>query len=192
MKLSLAFLVAFASRSVLAQDGTSSLLRGTNRSSASTEAQEHLIAFKGSIAESSCSQFGEDDCNGSQDDDGVQCVWCKCSAIPSECLNVEQAKAAPPGVFDCAPAPSPSTEFSTVSADSIGYNPDRFNYNLKENPVDGSLCDPDSLSISGYVDITGSKYDANGENKHLFYWFFEKRSTNDEKIGQIQDAEDIP
>jgi cathepsin A (carboxypeptidase C) len=198
MKLTFAFLAVFVSRSVLAQEGNASLLRGTStRSSTSTEeTEEHLLAVKSSIAESSCSQLGEDECGGSQDDDGVQCVWCKCSAIPSECLNVEQAKAAPPGVFDCAPAPSPSVEeesaSTTVSADSIGYNPDQFNYSLKESPVDGSLCDPDSLSISGYVDITGSKYDTDRANKHLFYWFFEKRSTNDEKIEQVQDAKDIP
>jgi len=42
--------------------------------------------------------------------------------------------------------------------------------------VDGKLCDITSKSMSGYLDISGSKYDDNGEGKHLFYWFFEKRA----------------
>ena len=44
-------------------------------------------------------------------------------------------------------------------------------------PSKSDLCDASSNSLSGYVDISGSEYDKGGENKHLFYWFFEKRGT---------------
>ena len=51
-------------------------------------------------------------------------------------------------------------------------------HTLKSDDVDGTLCDKNSKSMSGYMDISGSDYDKNGEDKHLFYWFFEKRSTS--------------
>lgn len=162
------------------------------------------------IEESSCMQFQmEDECNGSVDDDGVQCVWCKCSAIPSECLNVNQSQKVPAGVFDCAspteivkdiPQGKKITHMissSDVTSDSSVYDGSMFQYSLRDDAVDGSLCDPSSKSLSGYIDVTGSKYDTNGENKHLFYWFFEKRTIsqladNQEDKQQIQDPKDIP
>lgn len=66
------------------------------------------------------------------------------------------------------------TDEMTTSTSSSSTTRKR-SYVLNDAEVDGSLCDPDSKSLSGYVDITGSKYDAEGEDKHLFYWFFEKR-----------------
>lgn len=153
----------------------------------------------------------EDECNGSVDDTGVACVWCKCSAIPSECLNVNQSQKVPAGVFDCASPPSETdkkddvpeedkkvfhvVDSADVMSDSSGYDASRLHYSLRDDTVDGSLCDPSSKSISGYVDVSGSKYDANGENKHLFYWFFEKRSTSQmehDKQEEMQDPKDIP
>jgi len=152
----------------------------------------------------------EGKCNGSVDDDAVPCVWCKCSAIPSECLSVEQSQNVPAGVFDCASPPAKASETdkdepvvvpngsSSITSDGSGYNPHLLNYSLRDDTVDGSLCDPNSKSLSGYVDITGSEYDANGEDKHLFYWFFEKRSTSqmkektEEKEEETQAAKDIP
>lgn len=152
------------------------------------------------VGDSGCLSIkDEDKCNGAHDDAGLACVWCKCSAVPSECLSVEQASKVPKGVFDCAnstevlpAAPSEPSEplksgeeeaVSTVSATVADqtvsdkkYDGSVLNYVLQDDDVDGSLCDPDSKSLAGYVDITGSQYDANGENKHLFYWFFEKRS----------------
>ena len=53
---------------------------------------------------------------------------------------------------------------------------DGVTHTLSGNEVDGEFCDPNSKSMSGYMDITGSKYDKSGEDKHLFYWFFEKRT----------------
>jgi len=70
----------------------------------------------------------------------------------------------------------------------IPYTPK--SYQLHDDEVDASLCDPDSKSLSGYVDITGSKYDKDGEDKHLFYWFFEKRDSGVED-GKLED-DDIP
>jgi hypothetical protein len=55
-------------------------------------------------------------------------------------------------------------------------------------PSKSDLCDAASNSLSGYMDIKGSEYDKSGENKHLFYWFFEKRGTD---TNTLLDA-DIP
>jgi len=41
------------------------------------------------------------------------------------------------------------------------------------------------------MDITGSEYDAHGEDKHLFFWFFEKRSFSSPPQDAIKD-DDIP
>lgn len=151
-----------------------------------------------SIGDSSCLEIKEEDqCNTSKDENGLACVWCKCSAVPSECLSVEQASKVPKGVFDCANSTdvSPSSsdqalqslhfeqhELDLMSQSQIQsdakskYDGSLLTYTLEDDAVDGSLCDPDSKSLAGYVDITGSQYDSNGENKHLFYWFFEKRA----------------
>lgn len=116
----------------------------------------------------------EKDCYATTDDETNQpCVWCSCSAVPSVCVSPEQAKDLPDGVFDCS-APG---LFSFV---------DDKTHHLKENVMESSdLCDASTKSISGYMDITGSKYDENGEDKHLFFWMFEKRDTEgleDEEI----------
>jgi C1A family cysteine protease len=39
----------------------------------------------------------KDSCEAHSD----SCVWCKCSAVPSTCATIEQAKSLPPSVFDC-------------------------------------------------------------------------------------------
>lgn len=215
--LSIAIASLFALSPVSAQQG----VRGkptkskvTLTSAAESEAEELLLiqtAVK--IDQSSCMQIlDEDQCNASKDDENVACVWCKCSAIPSECLSVEQSKLAPKGVFDCATPSAPgddadeakaestssSTSTSTAAdvASDAGYH--ALKYSLRDDSVDGSFCDPNSKSLSGYMDITGSKYDASGEDKHLFYWFFEKRTTSQLKNNKnkqqetVQDAKDIP
>jgi len=70
------------------------------------------------------------------------------------------------------------------SADNVATQQTSFTFmeglthSISDDEVDRNFCDPSSpRSLSGYMDITGSKYDANGEDKHLFYWFFEKRSS---------------
>lgn len=131
-------------------------------------------------------QYGaEDDCTAITDKDQClssadasdSCVWCECQAVPSVCVSKDQADSLPPGVFQCS-APAVG-EFHFVE--------DRVHH-LKENPMGKSdICDASSESISGYMDIKGSKYDENGEDKHLFFWMFEKRDAELE-----ESAEEIP
>ena len=156
------------------------------------------------VKESTCLNFkDEDSCNGSVDEDGVSCVWCKCSAVPSECLSTDQAKMVPAGVFDCA-SPNRVTgskasvdkRQDTVTTDG-GYDGTFLQYIVKDDTVDPNLCDPSSKSISGYIDISGSQYDASGENKHLFYWFFEKRTSSmlskeEKEEDGVMEPKDIP
>ena len=184
-----------------AQEGKVSLLRGPDANA--RKATGSLVSAIETVGESSCMNIHEEEeCNGSVDDSNVSCVWCKCSAIPSECLSVEQSEHVPPGVFDCAQpnpqetVPGVSTPSRTnakrqdsVSMDAPVYDGAKMTYTLTDDEVDESLCDPTSKSISGYMDVSGSKYDADGEDKHLFYWFFEKRSHGQEKDVK---AEDIP
>lgn len=162
-----------------------------------------LVSNLEAMHESTCLNFkDENSCNGSVDNKNIECVWCKCAAVPSECLSVDQSKLLPSGVFDCAsPAAKPELEhfvsethdFSVLSDEK--YDGQFIRYDLKDDIVDPNLCDPSSKSISGYIDISGSKYDADGENKHLFYWFFEKRSESvldTEKENNKLDSREIP
>jgi len=116
----------------------------------------------------------ERQCESTKDDSGDSCVWCACQAVPSVCVTPSQAQDLPPGVFECS---TPGL-FEFVD--------DRVHH-LKEHEDDSDICDASSKSISGYMDIKGSKYDENGENKHLFFWMFEKRN-QDENVSQ----EEIP
>jgi cathepsin A (carboxypeptidase C) len=126
---------------------------------------------------------------GMDDETNTPCTWCKCAAIPSECLSQEQAKLAPPGVFDCSIPGSVhgDDEEEEDSTRRYTFGGTEYVYELSEAAVDGEFCDPSSKSLSGYMDIKGSKYDENGENKHLFYWMFEKRPTRNEE--ELKDEE---
>ncbi len=109
----------------------------------------------------------------SDPDSSESCVWCKCQAIPSECLTPAQAAQVPPGVFDCSSSSEPSFFF-------------RDDIVLVANPVNSDICDVNSKS--GYLSVKGSQYDENGEDKHLFYWMFDKRNSENDDDTQ----EDIP
>jgi hypothetical protein len=136
-------------------------------------ANETLLRFG---AEADCIAIKDKDQCLSSTDGSDSCVWCECQAVPSVCVSKDQADSLPPGVFQCS---SPVGEFHFVE--------DRVHH-LKENPMGKSeICDPSSESISGYMDIKGSKYDENGEDKHLFFWMFEKRNADVE-----ESAEEIP
>lgn len=111
------------------------------------------------------------------DSSSESCVWCKCQAIPSECLTPAQAAQVPPGVFDCSNSSS-SSEPSFFRNDIV----------LVANPVDSDVCDVHSKS--GYLSVKGSQYDENGEDKHLFYWMFDKRNSENDDDDDTQ--EDIP
>ena len=125
----------------------------------------------------------EKKCLATKDESGGACVWCQCQAVPPLCVTEDQSKQLPPGVFDCSSQNSEEPGLFGL----FQFLEDR-SYYLKENDHGNSdLCDPSSKSISGYVDIKGSKYDENGEDKHLFFWMFEKRN-QDENVSK----EEIP
>ena len=101
------------------------------------------------------------------EESGLPCAWCVAGAIPSECVTQEQAKALPAAVFECS-IPGEMVYSFMEGRSHTFYS--------KENDI----CDASSKSLSGYMDIKGSEYDKNGQNKHLFYWMFEKRGDSDE------------
>lgn len=123
-----------------------------------SETRRHLQA------ESSCNHVTDETaCYQAIDDStGQPCEWCQAGAIPSECMSEEQAKLLPPAVFECR-TPGIPTELNG----RMGF------LNVREDQSD--FCDASSKSISGYIDIKGSDYDKEGEDKHLFFWMFEKR-----------------
>jgi carboxypeptidase C (cathepsin A) len=104
---------------------------------------------------------------------GASCVWCSCAAIPSECLTQDQSQQVPPGVFDCK-TPSWTEPLESTMASGAGTVLERMTWT--EQSVDDAFCD--SRSSSGYVSIDESTFDQDGENKHLFYWMFEKRDSD--------------
>jgi len=104
--------------------------------------------------QSSCSQLHDQA-------SGKSCQWCVASAVPSACYSQDQASQLPPGVFDCA---APGFSFAGRK------------HTLKVNEQQDDFCDQGSKSIAGYMDISGSEYDKDDEDKHLFFWMFEKRN----------------
>lgn len=223
MKLSSAF--TYLSLTVVQVQG---VLRGSTSTSTSTSSsniqdQIHDLVHSHpdvksmltlGLGDSSCMTItDEDQCNGSKDDDDISCVWCKCSAVPSECLNTDQAKKVPSGVFECATPNGTDTSISTDTADMTVHTPvikevkttnnanagdDKkydgsfLKYDLYDDEVSGELCDPNSKSLSGYIDITGSQYDDDGQDKHLFYWFFEKRAAATSTVKSADTDATIP
>jgi len=129
-----------------------------------------------------------DACYKVSDEDGTPCQWCVAGAIPSECMSEKQAKVLPEGVFECS-APgkeddattSRSLHFDFPSSHFLSGTTQRFTLQTSApEPTKSDLCDASSASLSGYMDIKGSEYDENGENKHLFFWMFEKRGDYDD------------
>lgn len=119
---------------------------------------------------------------------GLACEWCVAGAIPSECMSQDQAKLLPAGVFECSiPGQQRTTTFQFQR-----YSRHQRTYHLNAKQIEQTdICDPSSRSISGYMDISGSKYDATGEDKHLFFWMFEKRRP-DPPISTETSSEDTP
>lgn len=123
-----------------------------------------------SPGDSSCNAAtSQSACFGTTDDDGKPCEWCVAGAIPSECMSQDQASLLPSGVFECTSPGRSSTRRSSYSF-VTGKT-----HTVDAAVLDDDFCDPSSKGISGYVDIKGSDYDKDGENKHLFFWMFEKR-----------------
>jgi len=91
----------------------------------------------------------------------------------------------PSGVFKCEAKDSEKEEDATLEASKpltgkvheFSFQ-EGFTHMISTNEVDKNFCDASSpLSLSGYLDVQGSKFDKKS-NKHLFYWFFEKRTTS--------------
>jgi len=119
----------------------------------------------------------QDHCYSATDaPEGESCVWCDCAAVPSMCASTSEAARLPQSVFTCGTAKS-SPFLDTTVADLTFDFQGGVTHSIRSDLVDKDFCDNSSpLSMSGYVDINGSKYDARGEDKHLFYWFSEKRA----------------
>jgi len=113
------------------------------------------------------------------------CTWCDCAAVPSACYTQEQAASLPSGVFTCegpsfsdAGSETKSKDLTTGTTTATYELFPGLNFEVTDGPVDPSFCDASSpLSLSGYMDVKGSEFDKKGENKHLFFWFFEQRAS---------------
>ena len=171
MKLTLAAVLSLGVAS--AQDASSSSTTFLRKSSSSSN----------NVELSACNKVTDQDtCFQTVDEEsGMPCSWCVAGAIPSECVTQEQAKDLPPSVFEC------SVPGRNDKAESSGVDTQReMTFNFVEDRThtffskDNEICDPSSKSLSGYMDIKGSDYDKDGQNKHLFYWMFEKRGDKDE------------
>ena len=138
-----------------------------------------------SVQDSSCNSItNPGSCAAANDSTtGKTCVWCVAGAVPSECMSQEQANQLPPGVFECQ---SPGRKHNLDDKEFFFRGDRSHKLNVKEASGD-DFCDPDSKSISGYMDIKGSQYDKDGEDKHLFFWMFEKRNQH-----QVEDQASIP
>jgi len=128
------------------------------------------------VGDSPCNNIHDQQkCLLSKDVDGSGCIWCECQAVPPVCVTEDQSSSLPPGVFQC------------ISPGLFQFVDDRTHHLTVLDQGNSDMCDSTSKSLSGYMDIKGSKYDQNGENKHLFFWMFEKRN-QDENLS----AEEIP
>ena len=121
------------------------------------------------VGDSNCHAMkSQSDCASATDEDtNASCVWCKCSAVPPVCVSPEESKGLPPGVFECdAAAAAASSEEEEDSQES----PPVYDFGLKDGRTiqlrekinergsdDADFCDASSKSISGYMDLKGSK-----------------------------------
>mmetsp|Transcript_29880 Transcript_29880/g.54929 ORF Transcript_29880/g.54929 Transcript_29880/m.54929 type:complete len:637 (-) Transcript_29880:854-2764(-) len=134
------------------------------------------------------------DCNS---DDS--CTWCLSGAIPSACYPTVMTSRLAAGVFDCSgknvEQTVAKTETVVVESDTPPLPKEKktskktkasYTFNLKAGvthtldaaEVDGNFCDASSpLSLAGYMNVQGSQFNQNND-KNLFYWFFEKRTTS--------------
>lgn len=148
-------------------------------------------------AESSCNRATSlSECRTLLDDESqLPCEWCVAGAIPSECMSPAQAALLPEAVFEC----------STPGVDEINEEEkedDGRQYQFLDGTVgvrvrakeseDSTFCDATSKSISGYIDLSNSQYNQNSEDKHLFFWMFEKRPSSSSNESPEEDASTVP
>mmetsp|Transcript_31813 Transcript_31813/g.64042 ORF Transcript_31813/g.64042 Transcript_31813/m.64042 type:complete len:633 (+) Transcript_31813:114-2012(+) len=145
--------------------------------------------------------------SGTDCDSHDKCTWCKAGAVPNECVPITMAGRLPAGVFQCskssfganvarseltvkeslaAKAQELIEEFEKVMSKEGKSSGKKESFELKQgvtltlstDEVDKNFCDANSpLSLAGYVNIQGSQYDTQND-KNLFYWMFEKRTTS--------------
>jgi len=133
------------------------------------------------------------------------CSWCKAGAVPDECVPTSLASGLPKSVFKCE---EPAAQKSVTSAARGNLSNGILNggirtrwkevfrfgkgltHTLNGGEVEKDFCDAGSRSLSGFMDVEGSKFDADGEDKHLFYWFFEKRGMED--VASVEETQNIP
>jgi len=146
---------------------------------ASDDDEGQLLATCGALSSSG-------DCNADE-----SCTWCVAGAVPSSCYPTSMASRLPEGVFQCSKS---SANVAAAAAPTVDAAPREEapmkkaaqTFNLKEGvtltldtaEVDKDFCDASSpLSLAGYMNVKGSQFDTD-DDKNLFYWFFEKRTTS--------------
>ncbi|KAL3759807.1 hypothetical protein ACHAWU_007551 [Discostella pseudostelligera] len=127
----------------------------------------------------SLSPCGQSSCNANE-----SCSWCLSGAVPSACYPALMTSKLPAGVFQCDKEAEEAAE-ETLTASAVDSKKVQ-TFNLKESitltlsssEVDKDFCDASSpLSLAGYMNVKGSQFDTDND-KNLFYWFFEKRTTS--------------
>jgi carboxypeptidase C (cathepsin A) len=150
----------------------------------------------GSVGGDCSTAATKDACQASTDDQSHEpCVWCEARAVKSACFTKEQSEQLPSAVFHCDAEEDSPTPFA--SDEALGLTRTSFNFlqhdtthhllHKVHQPGNNAICDGSSKSISGYMDIKGSKYDEDND-KHLFFWMFEKRPSK-ENEEEESDAE---
>ena len=125
----------------------------------------------------------KDTCQASTDAESHQpCVWCTSLAVKSACFTQEQSEQLPASVFHCeSPGEevmSSSSSLPFASDEKLGLTRSTFSFAENDDtthhllhkvhqPGDDAICDGSSKSISGYMDIKGSKYDENNDKQYV-------------------------
>jgi len=115
------------------------------------------------------------------------CSWCDSGAVKSACYPTVLTPKLAEGVFRCDKRVEKATVEEPAGAEEPKMSTRKIEtFNLKEGitltmsaaDVDKDFCDASSpLSMAGYMNVKGSQFDTDND-KNLFYWFFEKRTTS--------------
>lgn len=108
------------------------------------------------LKESSChAATTQSACSAAVDSEtNESCVWCKCAAVPPVCVSPDESKGLPPGVFECDSLDQQHPRFEFASVDKTLQLRETVHEKGSES---GEFCDASSKSISGYMDLKGSK-----------------------------------
>ena len=162
MKFTPVALLSLLSLVANAKDGDNTNLR------ASGSSREGLLELDVDVDDSNCHAMkSQSDCASATDEaTNASCVWCKCSAVPPVCVSPEESNSLPPGVFECDASATATAASSESNDDSLPV----YDFGLKDGRTiqlrekinergseDAEFCDASSKSISGYMDLKGSK-----------------------------------